>query len=109
NVMERIRYAQWRLGTLFLLLLCAWTAIAQTQFGTITGRVTDATGALVSDATITLTDTATQTAKQVKTGEQGSYTFAGVVPSNYRLSVTKEGFTTFQKQFVVTPADRLTE
>ena len=107
--MERSRNTQWRLGTIFVLLLCACAAIAQTQFGTITGRVTDKTGAVIGDAVVTLTDTSTQTSKEVKTGADGSFTFAAVVPSNYKLNVAKEGFGGFQKTFAVTPADRLTE
>jgi hypothetical protein len=107
--MQKVRDPQWRLAIVFLLVLCAYAAVAQTQFGTITGRVTDKTGAVVEDATVTLTDTATQTSKEAKTGAEGTYTFAALVPSNYRLAVTKEGFAIVQKAVVVTPADRLTE
>src|SRR5258708_25083188 len=109
SVMQSLRGRQWRLATMLILVFCAYAAVAQTQFGTITGRVTDKTGAVVVDATVTLTDTATQTSKAAKTGAEGTYTFAALVPSNYKLAVAKEGFTTVQKTLTVTPADRLTE
>src|SRR5258706_1516777 len=107
--MQKVRDPQWRLAIVFLLVLCAYAAVAQTQFGTITGRVTDKTGAVVEDATVTLTDTATQTSKEAKTGAEASYTSAGLVPHNYRLAVTKQGLAIAQKAGVVPPADRLTE
>ena len=84
--MERIRNAQWRLGTVLLLLLFACTAVAQTQFGTINGRVTDKTGAVVVDATVTLTDTATQTTREAKTGADGTFRVDLPLPGQLDLS-----------------------
>lgn len=107
--MRNLQCSLWRLGAGILLLLCAGTLLAQTQLGTITGRVVDKTGAVVVDVTVTLMDTATKTTRQATTGSEGTYTFAAVVPSNYQLSVRKEGFNSLQKNFAVTPADRLTE
>jgi hypothetical protein len=107
--MKRERSSQWRMGTLFLLLLCTWTAVAQTQFATIYGRVSDKTGAVMNDATVTLTNTDTQTSQTMRTSNEGTYILANVAPGNYLLAVQKESFSKSQKKLTVTVADRLTQ
>jgi hypothetical protein len=55
-----------------LLCLCLGiSAVAQTQFGTITGRVSDTTGALISRAKVTLTNTATSVTQETETRPDG--------------------------------------
>src|SRR5205823_3271922 len=90
-------------AAIILLILSAGPVLAQTQFATITGRVVDNTGAIIVDAAVTLTDTATQTSRQGTTGQEGTFSFGAVVPSNYKLSVRKDGFKSVQKTFAVTP------
>jgi hypothetical protein len=106
--MERKQNSEWRLGGIFLALLCACTAIAQTQFGTITGRVVDNSSALVSGATVTLTNVEQQTTREAKSGPEGNYTFASIAPGKYKITVQKEGFVRVEKSIVVNVADRLT-
>src|SRR5215813_6151918 len=76
-----------------LLCLCLGIgAVAQTQFGSITGRVADTTGALISQAKVTLTDTATNVKREAKTNPDGSFTFANVGAGNYEIAVENQGF-----------------
>jgi len=82
---------------------------SQTQFGTIYGRITDKSGAVVTDATVKLTNVEQQTTQETKSGGEGSYTFANVLPGKYKVSAQKEGFATIEKNIVVNVADRLTE
>ena len=63
-----------------------------TGAGTITGRVTDATGAIVTDATITITDTETNIALTVASNASGLYVLEGVKPGVYNIEATKPGF-----------------
>jgi hypothetical protein len=107
--MQKHRTFQWRLATVCLVLLCGWTAVAQTQFGTIYGRVTDKTGAVVSDATVTLTNIGKQTSQEVKTSGEGSYTVGNIAAGDYKIVVAKEGFSKVEKKLAVTVAERLTE
>ena len=65
---------------------------AQTTNATITGHIVDPTGALVSDATITLTDTDTLIVTRTTSNGQGLYVFPSVKPGNYILKVSHEGF-----------------
>ena len=70
----------------------AWAQSSST--GTVVGAVADATGAVVGGATVTLTDTATNSARSTTTNGAGRYTFVDVNPGIYNLSVSKAGFST---------------
>src|ERR1039457_4346311 len=70
---------------------------AQSTFGSITGTVTDASGAVMPAARITVTNADTGVARHVPTGADGVYTVADVLPGTYRLSVDAMGFNSFEK------------
>lgn len=65
-----------------------------TSTGTVAGTVTDASGAVVAGANVTLTDTATHTQRTTTTNDAGRYIFVDVNPSTYNLDVNKQGFST---------------
>jgi hypothetical protein len=65
-----------------------------TSTGTVAGAVTDASGAVVPGASVTLTDTATNTPRTATTNDAGRYIFVDVNPGVYNLDVTKHGFAT---------------
>ena len=68
------------------------TAKAQDS-SSMTGVVTDATGASIPDATVTLTNKATGTAYTQTTNKQGTYHFANVVPGEgYTVTFSHAGF-----------------
>ena len=79
--------------TLFCLLMPAG-AWAQGSTGTISGHVSDATGAAMPDATITLKNTATGGVRTTISTSSGDYTFASVPIGNYELKVEHQGFKT---------------
>ena len=60
--------------------------------GDVTGTVTDATGASIPGATVTLTNASTNAAQTVTTNADGTYRFAFVPPGTYRISVSATGF-----------------
>lgn len=64
---------------------------AQT-FGEITGRVTDPTGAVMSGASLTLTNLNTNGVRQAAATEAGVYTFPSVPPGAYTLKAEIAGF-----------------
>ena len=74
------------------IVLPAWGQ--STNSGTVVGTVTDATSAVVSDATVTLTDTSTKIARTATTNSAGRYIFVDVTPSSYQISISKQGFAT---------------
>ncbi len=65
---------------------------AQTFRGTISGTVTDPSGAIVADAAIQLTNPATGTTINGKSNKSGDYSFPELTPSQYDLTVTAPGF-----------------
>ena len=71
----------------------AFLPMAFGQFqGAVQGTVTDASGATVPDATVTLTSVETQRALTTQTSTDGNYRFNGLAPGNYSVSATKAGF-----------------
>ena len=77
-----------------LLLCCAASSVwGQTgSQGTVVGLVTDQSGAVVPDVTVTLIDTATKAVRTTTTNTAGRYTFVNVPPGKYEVTFTKAGF-----------------
>src|SRR5882762_5011894 len=83
------------------------SALAQTTSATLTGTVFDASGAVVSDAAVTLKNEASGDLRTTTSNGDGYFTFAAVPPGTYSLSVTKDGFSTWEaKSVVLNSADK---
>lgn len=83
-----------------LLFACMSTnlAMAQTVEGQqISGSVTDATGAVVANAEVTATNTATGLSRTAQSNAEGMYTILNVPVGTYTVSATMSGF----KKFVI--------
>ncbi len=90
------------------LLCCAalflFSAIASAQIagtGNIQGTVMDATGAVIPNATVTLTNEATQVKQTSKTSSAGIYLFPGVSIGRYDLSAEAPGFKSYVQKGIV--------
>jgi hypothetical protein len=81
-----------RLVTAALLLFLCCTAFAQTTYGLIEGRITDATGAALPGATVTVTQPDTGFIRSVVSNELGLYHVLNVNPADYDVSVERSGF-----------------
>src|ERR1700735_4008553 len=77
-------------------LMCAAVALASTT-GSITGIVTDASGAVVPNATVTATNEATGVAQSIQTDAAGYYNFPNLEVGNYDLKVEEKGFKSYVK------------
>src|SRR5438552_14606525 len=75
-----------------LVLSLTPVAFAQKISGTISGTVTDPSGAVVPGAAVTITDQATNAARTSTTSGTGSYSFQDVDAGTYSVKVTKTGF-----------------
>ena len=69
--------------------------LGQTFTGTITGRVSDPNEAAVPGAAVVLQNANTNETRRGTTNELGIYTFPQLLPGDYTLSATKEGFRGF--------------
>jgi hypothetical protein len=94
---------------LILSLLLALTAVASAQvlYGSITGNVSDQSGAVVPGATVTITNQGTGQVRETMTNEDGSYTITNVLPGAYDLKITKQGFSTYTETGVNVTANNI--
>jgi hypothetical protein len=81
------------LGLLMLIVLGITFSVAQTSRGTVTGTVTDPSGAVVPKANVTLTDQATKVVRTAETNSAGIYRFDAVNLGTYEVTVDAAGFT----------------
>jgi hypothetical protein len=77
--------------TLCLVLFATRGAWAQANAG-ITGTVTDASGAVIPDANVTITNEGTSISNKTVTTGSGTYAFTGLTPGVYTVAVEKSGF-----------------
>ena len=76
-------------------------ARAQTIRGTITGTVTDSTGAVVPGATVTVTHAATGIGTSAQTNREGLYTIPLLPPGSYQATVELSGFKKYLRGGIV--------
>lgn len=72
---------------LFCVLVLSAGVFAQSQFGEISGTVTDPNGAVVPNATVTVTGVTVGLSRTATTNAQGFYAFRQLPPGSYNLSV----------------------
>jgi hypothetical protein len=77
--------------TLCFVLVAARGAWAQANAG-ITGTVTDAAGAIIPDANVTIVNEGTSVSGKTVTTGSGTYSFTGLTPGTYTVTVEKAGF-----------------
>lgn len=91
-----------------VLVLCA-TAYGQTGLGEIAGTVTDPSGAIVVNATVTATDVATGIKTVRPSNSTGVYQILQLQPGPYTLEAVAPGFKTFKQEGITLQVeDRLT-
>lgn len=80
----------------------------QTSRGTVTGLVTDASGAVVATAQLELRNTETNVTRTTESNEAGLYRFDAVDPGTYDLTAKITGFQTFTQRAFVVQAGQVT-
>lgn len=83
---------KWAIGVIVCILALTSVLTAQTSRGTVTGVVTDPSGAVVVNAKLTLIHTDTGVARETQTNSAGIYRFDAVNLGSYTLKVTASGF-----------------
>src|ERR1017187_200371 len=76
----------------FLLIALPFFRLCAQQFGEITGTVTDASGAIVAGAHVTVTNSATQQVREASSNDSGVYAIPYLVPGTYAVRAEKPGF-----------------
>ena len=75
----------------FLITLAPRAAFAQASAG-VTGTITDPSGAVVSNAKVTITNEQTSVSADTVSSSAGTYSFRGLLPGRYTLQVNATGF-----------------
>ena len=88
----------------WVLLIClaagGWSVLhAQSDTGRVTGTVSDATGAVIPNATITLTDVDTGTAVTRTSSSSGAFTFPALTRGHYEIEAAVTGFASQKQKF----------
>src|SRR5215470_8486543 len=99
-----------RKGFVFSLIVLIAGLISNVAFaqvattGKITGVVSDASGAAVPGATVTVKSTALMAARTTNTGGDGAYLFDLLPPGTYEVAITSRGFRGFTETGIVLTA-----
>lgn len=75
-----------------LLFMFSYAALAQLGSGQLEGTVTDPTGAVIPNATVTVKMVDTGMSRQITTGATGDYRAVNLQPGSYEITVTHAGF-----------------
>ena len=101
------RMARYIIGPVLMGLLSAGLALGQAT-GTLTGVVSDPSGAVVPGAKVTATNQATGVALTQTTTSAGVYNFQALIPGNYTLKVVAPGFQSYVSKNNVLTSDHVT-
>src|ERR1700687_592549 len=90
--MSSLRKAvQLLVGAMGVFLLCL-PAFSQGNFGRITGTVTDQSGGVVANATVSVVDTERNVSRTMSTDDAGEFNAPNLIPSVYTVRAEAKGF-----------------
>jgi Carboxypeptidase regulatory-like domain len=96
-----------RLALISFLFIASTSACLNAQgYATITGTVSDPSGAVIPSATVTATQTLSGAVTVVKSGADGIYVFPALLPSNYSISASATGFSNYSRTGIVLQANQ---
>nr|MCU0227167.1 carboxypeptidase-like regulatory domain-containing protein [Bryobacterales bacterium] len=95
-----------RVVLMVLCCLALFVGLASAQTATVSGRVTDSTGAVVPGTQITITSIATGASRAVQANEVGLYTVPLLPPGEYRMNVEQQGFRSVSRTGIILQVDQ---
>jgi hypothetical protein len=84
-----------------LFISCPVSDAQTPSTGALVGRITDPSGAVVPDVTVTVTSAATGTTRSTKSGSTGVYNIPLLAPGAYSVEATATNFQTYKAQSVM--------
>jgi hypothetical protein len=84
-----------------LTLACAGLVLAQTSAGSIRGAVTDPTGSVLPNASVTVKNLDTNSERKSTTNDEGLYNADNLLPGDYEVGVEVRGFQRFFRRVTV--------
>src|SRR5580698_4413726 len=92
-MVARLRRVSYFIFVVLLTVFIAADVKAQST-GSITGTVSDPTGAAIPDASVTINNSATGLSRKVLTNASGNFTFPELPIGSYAMTIVKTGFAT---------------
>jgi Carboxypeptidase regulatory-like domain len=80
--------------------------LSSSSKSTLTGTVTDTTGAVIADASIVIGNATTPNIRSVKTGRDGRYLVDDLVPGSYQVEAQAPGFNAQQLAVTLAPSQQ---
>ncbi len=93
---------------LAVIAFTAITASAQVESGVIAGTVTDDSGAVIPNATVTATSVASNAKRTTQSSATGTYTIVGLQPGTYQVTVDSSQFKPYNAKVEVTVGGHIT-
>jgi outer membrane receptor protein involved in Fe transport len=90
-------------------LLAVYSTPAQAQTASVTGRITDGSGAVIPGATVTIRNVATALERTTSTNDAGYYTFSLLPPGGYQMRVESQGFKVSTRSGLIFEVDQRAE
>ena len=94
-------------GAMFLSLLVPYQVKGQLLQGNIDGNVTDTSQSAIPGATVRAVNRESNFARETQTGANGEYTLTTLPPGTYTVTVTSNGFQTFNLTGVTVAAETI--
>jgi Carboxypeptidase regulatory-like domain/TonB dependent receptor len=88
------------------LALCSSVLSAQQTLGGITGEVTDPSGSVIPNATVSLVDEQTSYTRTARTSGDGTYTFVNLSIGSYTVTFAAQGFDTQRTPHIAVQGNR---
>src|SRR5262245_53387713 len=88
-----------------VLTAASLSLLAQGFYGSILGVVSDASGAAMPGASVTLLNIGTGDRRTASTGADGTYRFVNLVPGNYRVEIEQSGFKRYTRDQIAVNVD----
>jgi hypothetical protein len=85
------RFTAWLIVLIFAALTTNF-AVSQNSSASVSGTITDSSGAKIPGAKVVLRNVATNVERTTTSNEVGEYDFAAVSPAHYTIAVTASGF-----------------
>ena len=82
---------------LLIVMIAPWS-LAQTQFGQLSGSVSDPAGAVIPGAKVSVTNVATGQSQVLQTNNEGIFAVGNIATGDYIIAVEKEGFKRTEKK-----------
>jgi Carboxypeptidase regulatory-like domain/TonB dependent receptor len=102
-------FAHFTCALLLLALVLSPNSFGQGITGSITGTVNDSSGAAIVGATVTVTQTATNSIHTVTTSGTGSFTVTQLPPGQYSVKVDKAAFQSYEQKAITLSIDQVVQ